>query len=1137
MAKPPVSITDDAYFQEEPEIRTGLPEYEMGNIFERVLGGLDPRRYSVLQEPVTVQGGTISPELEGMALYRPGVYKPEPGLGMPPAIAGGIGFFKQFIDQPVETAKAVGKGIVEGMGEEVGKAMVAAQTGESVYFDPEKEGIQRLDPLSILAPQAAVGFATARSIARTAGDGGTVLGIMGGRRSKTGAAREKTALSLRAMGKSADDIFRSVKGYFDDAIFGAPTSSMSSGQEGFRFEIPTGNSSLRSETVGMKNVEYGTGEAFGLDDSYRKGVFIENGALVTLGGRALTLDEVVDFPELFGEYPQLRDIEVIRLTANEGESPFDIPSAAYIDAAESPSGKPMIAVKDLDNAKEFQSVVFHEVQHAVQDIEGFPRGASAAQIYEMLEERFPEAAAKNPKALRAYALQAYETVYGEGEARTVQRRFENPEEALLNPVDSLRKEISERETSMNELDVVDRVEDIDEALEPYLEEGIGPFGPLLGGGQESRKPDPVTIRSLGGGSGGIRGLAHGSKYMGMDVKVPDNLEDLIFGRSKRGPDSFGRNMPPLAAPVDKYTIDPSRIADLASRENVDVTELLENFGFSNRIRDAFGQGAAASAEKGRPGFSLGTDASVSYRDFTGRGSDNYVPRIERMLAVEPQKKGYKATGKFDDQTGEPIYEYTDITMQDVEDLSPAAYLTTAYNPEKPFSKKPNSEYIESEIHIHEDLSHGMKPRQLTQRERQDVLANAEYELKALTALGNARKSFSTTFGRTVGDPNRQNIPLDQALKQFDLAVNTPTPLGPKTRSIIDNGIYNTATELSLPMGLKTTVERDRIINNYGDAGQNLLDSLENFRLRTNSIKSDKVKDAVRAEALELQRTLIDDSVKGDSRKFLDLLSVNQRNGLEIGLPTKYEYKFLSLMNARRANDPQELKRLTDEITSGEYPAWEAIAFIADDGFLSFKGMPGSPVKKVENNLSPLRADVFDVPFEVKNQIRRLSNTDIGRVSRGDFLKDVNATVPAGYADLVMQLFDTRHARKVDFANSINKGPEAQKFNESFSLLKSARRDVEDALRRVAAIDPIRGTGYLPARIEASPDLTTAGKKIVEARKTGLFGGENKDAAQLLEEAREAVKKATVGPRPGAQLYEEGGAVNSGIAEFVPYMVR
>jgi len=1062
----------------------------------------------------------------------------EAEAALPPIVQSGIDFYRQFIEDPGDTAESFVEAVKQIPSQQLAAGIAATQGFEGVK-DADTGQISTIDPF-LVTGSGALALGTAKSIARTAGDGGTVLGIMGGRRSKTGAAREKTALSLRAMGKSADDIFRSVKGYFDDAIFGAPTSSMSSGQEGFRFEIPTRNSSLRSETVGMKNIDYGSGEAFGLDDSYRKGVFIENGALVTLGGRALTLEEVVDFPELFDEYPQLRDIEVIRLTANEGESPFDVPTAAYVNASESPSGKPMIAIKDLDNAKEFQSVVFHEVQHAVQDIEGFPRGASAAQIYEMLEERFPEAAAKNPLALKLYAVQAYETVYGEGEARAVQRRFENPEEALLNPVDSLRREISERETAMNELDVVDRVEDIDEALEPYVfvvEKGIGPFGPLLGGGQESRKPGPVTIRSLGGGSGGIRGLAHGSKYMGMDVKVPDNLEDLIFGDSKRGPDSFGRNRPPLAAPVDKYTIDPSRIADLASREKVDVTELLENFGFSNRIRDAFGQGPAASAEKGRPGFSIGTDASVSYRDFTGRGNDNYVPRIERMLAVEPQKKGYKATGKFDDQTGEPIYKYKDITMQDVEDLSPAAYLVTAYNPEKPFSKKPNSEYIESEIHIHEDLSHGMKPRQLTQRERQDVLANAEYELKALTALSSARKNFSTTFGRTVGRPNKQTIPLDQALKQFDLAVNAPTPLGPKTRNLIDNGIYNTATELSLPTGVKTTVERDRIINNYGDAGQNLLDSLENFRLRTNSIKSDKVKDAVKAEALELQKTLIDDSVKGDSRKFLDLLSVDQRNGLEIGLPTKYEYKFLSLMNARRANDPQELKRLTDEITSGEYPAWEAISFIADDGFLSFKGMPGSPVKKVENNLSPLRADVFDVPLEVKNAIRRLGYQDIGRVSRESFLKDVNATVPAGYADLVMQLFDTRHARKVDFANSINKGSEAQKFNESFSLLKSARRDVEDALRRVAAIDPIRGTGYSPARIEASSDLMTAGKKIVEARKTGLFGGENKDAAQLLEEAREAVKKATVGPRPGAQLYEEGGAVNSGIAEFVPYMVR
>ena len=449
----------------------------------------------------------------------------EAEAALPPIVQGGIDFYRQFVEDPGDTAEAFVEAVKQIPSQQLAAGMAATQGLEGVK-DADTGQISTLDPF-LVTGSPALALGTARSIARTAGDGGTVLGIMGGRRSKTGAAREKTALSLRAMGKSPDDIFRSVKGYFDDAIFGAPTSSMSPGQEGFRFEIPTGNSSLRSETVGMKNIDYGTGEAFGLDDSYRKGVFIENGALVTLGGRALTLEEVVDFPELFDEYPQLRNMEVIRLTANEGESPFDIPSAAYIDASESPSGKPMIAIKDLDDAKEFQSVVFHEVQHAVQDIEGFPRGASAAQIYEMLEERFPEAAAKNPKALRRYAIQAYNTVYGEGEARAVQRRFENPEEALLNPVESLRKEISERETAMNELDVVDRVEDIDEALEPYLEDGIGSFlkealfGPPSIGRQEARG------FGRGGGRDGYTQRIQSLQKQVRDIRKIPNREEAL----------------------------------------------------------------------------------------------------------------------------------------------------------------------------------------------------------------------------------------------------------------------------------------------------------------------------------------------------------------------------------------------------------------------------------------------------------------------------------------------------------------------------------------------------------------------------------------------------------------------------------
>jgi hypothetical protein len=104
----------------------------------------------------------------------------------------------------------------------------------------------------------------------------------------------------------------------------------------------------------------------------------------------------------------------------------------------------------------------------------------------------------------------------------------------------------------------------------------------------------------------------------------------------------------------------------------------------------------------------------------------------------------------------------------------------------------------------------------------------------------------------------------------------------------------------------------------------------------------------------------------------------------------------------------------------------------------------------------------------------------------------------------MQLFDTRHDRLVKFADGINKEPVAREFNESFNQLKSARQGVADALRDVAAINPVSGTGNLPRR--------------------------------------ETVRKANIGPRPGAKLYEEGGAVRgprtkSGIAGFVPYMVQ
>ena len=666
------------------------------------------------------------------------------------------------------------------------------------------------------------------------------------------------------------------------------------------------------------------------------------------------------------------------------------------------------------------------------------------------------------------------------------------------------------------------------------DQGIAPFGPLLGGGlQESRPTDPVTIRSLGGGRGGIYGLVHGSKYAGKEYDVPSDLEGLVFD------DPVRVGKPPLAAPVDKLVLDAGAVADIGERRTVLGSELIENFGFSNRIKDAVTKQAAASAEGGRPGFSIGTDPMLSYTQFTG---DNYGGDINRLYAVEPQKKGYKATGEFDPETGEPIYELKDITMQDVEDLSPAAYLVEAYNPEKPFSKKPNSAWMESEVHLHEDLSHGMKPRPLSPRERQDALATIEYEKRILSAANNARLDFTLQNNtRTIGDPDVDVVNLDKAFKQLNLAVNTPTPVGAMTQKEVDYTIVDFADMLALPSGLDTTVTRQRIIDNYGPAGENLIAALENYRKKRDITNNESLKNEVFNEASLLKNRLLNDSLTGDAKKFSDFLNINKYSGLNVEIPERYRYRLELLVNARKNNDTAELKRLTDELTSGDYPAWDAVTFIDDDGFLSFKNRRGG-AKYMTDEDYDVTATLIQtdnlIPVGVRNLVNRLKNPYMARVPRDKFLEEVNRDIPLGYVDLVMQLFDTRHDRLVKFADGINKEPVARQFNESFNQLKSARQGVADALRDVAAINPIRGTGNLPARIQPSKDLIEASDALIGSKRS-LFPGKR---AKLIEQAREAVRKANIGPRPGAKLYEEGGAVRgprikSGIAGFVPYMVQ
>ena len=133
------------------------------------------------------------------------------------------------------------------------------------------------------------------------------------------------------------------------------------------------------------------------------GLYMYGGSL----GAEAPLSQIIEFPELFKNYPQLSDMPV-RLKPLQGNiaqytpdmdprSPSFIPKGIDIDLHQIPT-------QDL---KGTASALLHEVQHAVQDIEGF--------IHR--ESNLPQ------------SLLTWEEYWGlplEIEARNVQRRFENP---------------------------------------------------------------------------------------------------------------------------------------------------------------------------------------------------------------------------------------------------------------------------------------------------------------------------------------------------------------------------------------------------------------------------------------------------------------------------------------------------------------------------------------------------------------------------------------------------------------------------------------------------------------------------------------------------------------------------------------
>lgn len=153
------------------------------------------------------------------------------------------------------------------------------------------------------------------------------------------------------------------------------------------------------------------------------------------------LSDVIDAPELFKAYPQLKDVRI------ETDAIMnDMPSHGEYDS------KTNTITIHADELKYMNDILNHEIQHAIQGIEGFATGGSPTTIRGEVKKRFDEVT-KQIKQLRAEGKEdeakalieknrglynaymknddfdSYKSLAGEVEARNVQERMNmTPEE-------------------------------------------------------------------------------------------------------------------------------------------------------------------------------------------------------------------------------------------------------------------------------------------------------------------------------------------------------------------------------------------------------------------------------------------------------------------------------------------------------------------------------------------------------------------------------------------------------------------------------------------------------------------------------------------------------------------------------------
>ena len=128
------------------------------------------------------------------------------------------------------------------------------------------------------------------------------------------------------------------------------------------------------------------------------------------------LDEILDFNELYKAYPKLKDTNISFVNLEKGTSGYTKNDGS------------ITINSSLDDAS-IKSTLLHEVQHKIQEIEGFSKGS-------------------NPAKFTDDALALYKNTHGEAEARNVQNRLNLDDEARAQTHPHETFDVNPNETTM-----------------------------------------------------------------------------------------------------------------------------------------------------------------------------------------------------------------------------------------------------------------------------------------------------------------------------------------------------------------------------------------------------------------------------------------------------------------------------------------------------------------------------------------------------------------------------------------------------------------------------------------------------------------------------------------------------------------